>query len=198
MENREMLVVGLGNPGEQYSRTRHNIGFMLAEEIADRYAAGLSFKEKWQAASLMTGISGARVHLVKPLTFMNRSGTAVLRFMSYYKIAPSHLLVIHDDLDMPCARIKLVKGGGAGGHNGIRSIVSSLGTKDFFRLKVGIGRPGMADVHKDFPVDKYVLSHFTAEDVAQLSSRLDPVLDGLELFFGGDVSRAQTLLNSLR
>ena len=113
-------------------------------------------------------------------------------------MTPDQLLVIHDDLDMAPGRIKLVKGGGAGGHNGIKSLVETLGTPDFYRLKIGIGRPGNGLIHPDFPVDKYVLGNFTDEELTVLQSRYDSLADGIRLFLQGYPAKAMNLLNSLK
>ncbi|MGW8195099.1 MAG: aminoacyl-tRNA hydrolase [Desulforhopalus sp.] len=197
MGKRDFIIVGLGNPGEKYRSSRHNAGFLVVEELAKSWGASF-FQEKWQAYCSSLFVGKRKVHLIKPLTFMNRSGQAVCRFYSFLKICPDQLLVIHDDLDMPPARVKLVKGGGTGGHNGIKSLVESLGERDFFRLKVGIGRPGSGDIHRDFPVDKYVLSDFTAEERQNLTDRYKGLIDGIEFLLQDDQSRAMTLLNQMK
>lgn len=198
MEKRDFIVVGLGNPGAEYAGTRHNIGFCLVDQLVAHYEPGASFKEKYQAHYCAVSYGGVKIHCVKPMTYMNRSGQAVAQFVRFYKVMPAQILVIHDDLDMSLARIKLVKGGGAGGHNGIKSIVASLGTNDFHRLKIGIGRPGQGDVHKDYPVEKYVLSSFTSGDIKTLESRYAEIVNGLEFFLKGDEGRAKGVLNSLK
>ncbi|TKB27971.1 aminoacyl-tRNA hydrolase [Desulfopila sp. IMCC35006] len=197
MEKQDFIIVGLGNPGAQYQGTRHNVGFFVVDELARRWNAS-DFLEKWQAQCVSLPMGGEKVHLIKPLTFMNRSGRAVGQFYRFYKTTPDQLLVVHDDLDMAPGRIKLVKGGGAGGHNGIKSLVESLGTPEFYRLKIGIGRPGNGDVHPDFPVDKYVLGNFTDGELEVLQSRYDSFAAGIHLFLQGQVAKAMNLLNSLK
>jgi len=197
MEKKDFIIVGLGNPGEQYASTRHNIGFFVVDELARRWGAVLTH-EKWHALNVSLAVGGHRVHLVKPTTFMNRSGHAVVQFYRFYKIDPDRLLVIHDDLDMAPGRIKLVKGGGTGGHNGIKSLTEMLGTKDFYRLKIGIGRPGTGTVHADFPVDKYVLSNLSDQDQDLLFSRYDDFEDGIQLFLQGNPAQAMNRLNGLK
>ena len=197
METQDFIIVGLGNPGAQYCGTRHNVGFFVVDELARRWNASV-FLEKWQAQHVPLSTGEAKVHLIKPLTFMNRSGRAVGQYYRFYKITPGQLLVVHDDLDMAPGRIKLVKGGGAGGHNGIKSLVESLGTPDFYRLKIGIGRPGNGVVHPDFPVDKYVLGDFADDELAVLQSRYDSLADGIQLFCQGHPAKAMNLLNSLK
>jgi peptidyl-tRNA hydrolase, PTH1 family len=197
METKDFIIVGLGNPGEQYRSTRHNVGFFVVDELVRRWNTTISM-EKWQAKYVSLSVKKVKVHLVKPITFMNRSGIAVDNFARFFKVSPDHLLVVHDDLDMAPGRIKLVKGGGTGGHNGIKSLVEVLGTKDFFRLKIGIGRPGNGVIHPGFPVDKYVLSSFSDEDLHVLQFQYDSLEEGICLFLQGDSARAMNILNSLK
>jgi PTH1 family peptidyl-tRNA hydrolase len=197
MENKVYIIAGLGNPGEQYCSTRHNVGFFIVDDLARRWTSA-TFQEKWHAEYLSLTVGQEKVHLVKPLTFMNRSGKAVTQFLRFFKIAPEQLLVIHDDLDMSSGRVKLVKGGGAGGHNGIKSLVETLGTKVFYRLKIGIGRPGDGAVHADFPVDKYVLSDFTTKELDLLQSRYETIENGIRLFLQESPAKAMNLLNGLK
>ena len=197
MEKTDFIIVGLGNPGEQYCSTRHNVGFFIVDELARRWNSTILL-EKWHALYVSLSVGEEKVHLVKPVTFMNRSGGAVVHFLRFYKVNPDQLLVIHDDLDMAPGRVKLVKGGGTGGHNGIKSLVEALGTKDFYRLKIGIGRPGNGTIHPDFPVDKYVLSNFSKEDFDILQSRYDDFEDGIRLFLQGSPAKAMNLLNGLK
>lgn len=198
MEKKDFIVVGLGNPGAEYTGTRHNIGFCVLDELVAHYLGCVSYREKYQAHYCAATFGGAKLHCIKPMTYMNRSGQSVAQFVNFYKVKPAQIVVIHDDLDMAVARVKLVKGGGAGGHNGIKSIVASLGVNDFYRLKIGIGRPGQGDVHKDFPVEKYVLSNFTSDDVEILEGRYAEIVDGLEFLLKGDEGRAKGVLNSLK
>lgn len=197
MEANTWLIVGLGNPGEQYHLTRHNIGFLVVDHLATRWGR-TAFREKWQALYAADSWSGKNLHIIKPLTFMNRSGKSVAQYFRFFKIQPDHLLVIHDDLDMATGRIKLVKGGGAGGHNGIKSIVEALGAGDFFRLKIGIGRPGKDDIHPEFPVEKYVLSNIDDAEMKIFTSRFDSLQQGIELLLEGEMAKALNLLNSLK
>jgi PTH1 family peptidyl-tRNA hydrolase len=197
MEKRDFIIVGLGNPGEQYCSTRHNVGFFVVDELARRWNSTVSLS-KWNAHYVSLLIEKEKVHLVKPLTFMNLSGRAVGNFFRFYKAIPEHLLVIHDDIDMAPGRVKLVKGGGAGGHNGIKSIIETLGIKDFYRLKIGIGRPGNGIVHPEFPVDKYVLGNFTKEELEHLQSRYDHLEEGIRLFLFGSPPKAMNILNGLK
>lgn len=134
------LIVGLGNPGSQYALTRHNLGFRVVELLGARYNISLnkaSLQSRWGQGHL----NGARVVLAQPLTYMNLSGEAVARLLRYFRLTPEQLVVVHDDLDVPFARLKLTRGGGAGGHRGVKSIQEHLATPDFYRVKLGIGRP---------------------------------------------------------
>lgn len=196
-KNKEFLIIGLGNPGDEYDLTRHNAGYLVLDKLAEKWNCS-AFHHKWDADVTSTRLDGYRVNLIKPLTYMNRSGSPVARFCQFYKMSPDQLLVIHDDLDMHPGRIKLVKGGGAGGHKGIKSIVEHLGTKDFIRLKIGIGRPGQGDVHKEFPVEKYVLSNFSSNELEVLDSRFQSIEIGLRNIFDNDLAKAMNLLNGLK
>lgn len=197
MEKRDYLIVGLGNPGDEYCSNRHNVGFLVLDELASRWNAP-PYQEKWQAQYTSLSFENRKIHLVKPLTYMNRSGRSVVQFFRFFKLSPDQFLVVHDDLDMAPARIKLVKGGGNGGHKGIRSLVETLGIKEFLRLKIGIGRPGKGEVHANFPVEKYVLSNLSSEERETLTSRYDGLVDGILLLLRGESSRAMTLLNTMK
>lgn len=198
MGRQDSLIVGLGNPGAEYEDTRHNVGFLVVDALCNYFESSHNYKDKWSGLYTASSFSDVKIHFLKPLTYMNRSGQSVSQPYSFFKIAPENLIVIHDDLDMAPGRVKLVKGGGNGGHNGIKSIVASIGTKEFYRLKVGIGRPGQNGVHKDFPVEKYVLSNFSREESELLVERYEPIVDGIKYLIQGDIGRAKGVLNSLK
>lgn len=147
---------------------------------------------KWQADFARTSLGGAALGFLKPLTFMNLSGVAVSACAGFYKIPPERILVIHDDLDLPGGRIKIVARGGAGGHNGIRSIIERLGTNDFARIKIGIGRP-----ENSIPADRYVLTNFTVAERLLLAERLALVEEGVRLFVAGGVAAAMNHVNTV-
>jgi len=191
------ILVGLGNPGEKYSGTRHNIGFEVADELARKNGTDISV-QKWDALTVKLFFDGTTVHIVKPMTYMNLSGKSVARFSDFYKIEPAKLIVVHDDLDMNIGRLKLVYGGGAGGHNGIRSIVNCIGTNDFYRLKIGIGRPGSGSAPAEMAVDKYVLTSFDRVESDHIKSRISDLLKGLEQFFQGQPAKAMNYINSFK
>jgi len=191
------LIAGLGNPGGQYENTRHNVGFQIVDALAKRSGDSLT-ADKWDALYCQITITGKRIYLLKPQNFMNRSGVSIARFAQFFKIPKECILVIHDDLDMHPGRIKLVATGGAGGHNGIRSVIQCLGSKDFHRLKVGIGRPGQNGVHADIPVDRYVLSSLARDEQQLLDERKDILLDGVEAFIGSGSQKAMNALNGIK
>lgn len=184
------LVAGLGNPGEKYCNTRHNIGFYFLDLLADQLAVKFS-ATKWQALAVKAVCNRVPVLLVKPMTYMNLSGNALAAAASYYKIPPGKIIVIHDDLDMPLGRVKIVVNRGAGGHNGIRSIISHFGKNDFVRIKIGIGRPETA-----IPVDRYVLSKMNQNEMACVAELKDVVYDALSLLVDDGVEKAMNKINS--
>jgi PTH1 family peptidyl-tRNA hydrolase len=197
MAKKTFLIVGLGNKGSQYDNTRHNAGFLVVDELARRWQVALDM-EKWHSLFGRVQLFGNIVLLLKPMTFMNLSGRGVSEFVRFYKPDLRRILVIHDDLDMSPGRIKLVQGGGSGGHNGIKSVVDCLGSRDFFRLKVGIGRPGLNGVHPDFPVENYVTGHLSDDELQQLSCRYDFIEKGVRLFLTGDPPGAMSVINRLK
>jgi PTH1 family peptidyl-tRNA hydrolase len=181
--------VGLGNPGREYQRTRHNLGFLAADSLAARW--GMTFTRHRARAEVAEGVvDGVRVTLVKPQTFMNNSGDAVRTIMRLANLEPSDVLVIYDEMDLPVGRLRLRDKGSAGGHRGMQSIVDQLGTNEFSRLRIGIGRPP-TDVD---PID-YVLSTFAPSDLLDLRSILDRVADGVEHFLRDGTTAAMNLIN---
>jgi PTH1 family peptidyl-tRNA hydrolase len=171
----DLLVAGLGNPGREYANDRHNVGFMVCDELARRRAA--SFRSKFSAELAEVRVEGCRVALLKPQTFMNDSGRAVAPAARFFKIAPPSLLVVHDDVDLEPGRLQARLGGGLAGHNGLRSIAAQLGTQDFARLRVGVGRPERGDRR---PVADFVLSPFPPEvDVDGLVARAADAVESL-------------------
>jgi peptidyl-tRNA hydrolase, PTH1 family len=182
------LVVGLGNPGKEYAGNRHNVGFMVADVIAGR--AGAKFGRHKRAVADVAegrlGFGGPRLILAKPLTYMNLSGGPVTALANFYKIAPDHIVAIHDELDLPYGQIRTKVGGGEGGHNGLRSMSRSLGTKDYARVRFGIGRPpGRQD-----PAD-YVLSDFSSAERKELEFLVDRAADVTEAVVTKGVEWAQ-------
>ena len=197
MSEDNYLIAGLGNPGSKYETTRHNIGFLVVDALAERHGSSVS-SEKWDALHCRITIGSKRIYLLKPQSYMNRSGAPIAKFADYYKVPKDQILVIHDDLDMHPGRLKLVTTGGPGGHNGIRSTIQHLGTKDFSRLKIGIGRPGQNGVHPEIPVDRFVLSALSDEELKLLDERLETLLDGVEDFIAYGSQKAMNRLNSVK
>ena len=155
----DLLVAGLGNPGRDYARNRHNVGFMGADELARRHDG--SWKSKFNGQLAEIRIDGHKVALVKPETYMNDSGRSVKAAMQFFKLEPDAVLVVHDEIDLPAARLQARLGGGTAGHNGLRSVAQHLGTQEFLRLRVGVGRPGRGDPR---PLADWVLTDFTPDE----------------------------------
>ena len=183
------LIVGLGNPGPKYQKTRHNMGWWVIDELTRRYDLGSGRAE--QRAQTWDGtISGKRIKLVKPLTFMNRSGESVRSLLDYYRISPEQMLVIHDDLDTPFGVLRLRVSGGHGGQNGLRSIIQHLGRKDFARLRFGIGRPpGKMD-----PID-YVLQPYAAKEYDEAQELTLRAADAVESWLQDGIDKAMSAFN---
>jgi PTH1 family peptidyl-tRNA hydrolase len=177
----DLLVVGLGNPGREYERTRHNVGWLVLDELARRL--GASWRAKFSGKLTEVRLNGDRLALLKPETFMNDSGRSVAAAARFFKVEPESLLIVHDDVDLEPGRLQARAGGGLAGHNGLRSLAQSLGSQDFLRLRIGVGRPGRGD-HRS--VADYVLSGFDPEeDVDALVTRSADAVetlarDGLE------------------
>ncbi len=183
------LLAGLGNPGGKYAGTKHNIGFMMLDYLASRY--NLTFvNSKYEASQVKTVLWGAPFILLKPETYMNLSGTAVAGVANFYKIESDKIIVVHDDLDLELGRIRISTGGGDGGHKGIRSIISSIGTKDFPRVRIGIGRPVLP-----IPPEKYVLSNFAADELATIDHQFPRVEEGLQLLVRDGAAAAMNVVN---
>uniref|UniRef100_UPI004056992E aminoacyl-tRNA hydrolase n=1 Tax=Candidatus Electronema sp. TaxID=2698783 RepID=UPI004056992E len=188
------LIVGLGNPGPDYELTRHNAGFLALDYLADQHGWPLT-SEKWQGICGSGRLGSQRVFLVKPQTYMNRSGECAARFAEFHRIGPEGILVLHDDLDLPAGKIKVAAKGGAGGHNGIRSLMQHLGSADFARLKIGIGRPPRNEQGQGVPVDCYVLSAFSGEELELFNSRLPLIQEAVELFVSQGAERCMNQIN---
>lgn len=161
------LIVGLGNPGPKYDQTRHNAGFWFVERIAEKYNGRFLAEAKFSGEVAQVQIAGQKIWLLKPGTFMNRSGQSVSQFSRFYKLSDPQILIAHDELDLDPGVVKLKKGGGHGGHNGLRDVIAHLG-KDFWRLRLGIGHPG----HKDQVVD-FVLNRPSREEEDRIAESID-------------------------
>ncbi|MGE4559302.1 MAG: aminoacyl-tRNA hydrolase [Desulfobulbus sp.] len=194
MADTRFLLVGLGNPGREYELTRHNIGFFFLDCLAGKAGSRVESR-KMDGLYGQGRVLGNQVLFLKPQTYMNRSGQCVRAFVDYFKIPLKQMLVLHDDIDLAAGRIKVVGKGGAGGHNGIRSIAQHLGTFDFARMKIGVGRPLLDDQGQGQPVDQYVLSRMGADEIALFEKRQDIVEQAVELFVRDGVDRCMNRIN---
>ena len=173
------LLVGLGNPGTRYERNRHNIGFMAVDTLVRRHGFP-AFRSKFQSAVVEGSIAGERVYVQKPQTYMNLSGDAVGDAARFYKIAPAEIAVIHDEIDLAPGKLKVKRGGGTAGHNGLRSIDDAIG-EDFWRVRLGVGHPGVKEL-----VHPYVLQNFDAEEMLWVTPLIDAVAEALPLLIKDD------------
>lgn len=186
------LIVGLGNPGQQYAQTRHNAGFWFVERIAKDFNITMTLDKKFHGMVGRGQVHGVDVRLLLPHTFMNKSGQAVIPFVNFYDIANDELLIAHDELDLDVARMRLKTGGGHGGHNGLRDIVPHIGA-DFHRLRLGIGHPGDKSL-----VSGYVLGKPSANEQIALDSMLDTAIKTLPDLVNGEMGKAQQIINSFK
>lgn len=183
------MIVGLGNPEEDYADTRHNLGFACVRELARRMGAKIE-RKRWQSLVGRAASSGA--WFVLPQTYMNLSGQAVAKALRDTRVIPDRLWVVHDELDLPLCRLRIRRGGSGAGHNGVLSIISALGTADFVRFRVGIGKPA----RKGSPAGRsYVLGRFTKAEAERLPSIVDGVADALELALDAGIERAMDRFN---
>ena len=185
------LIVGLGNPGPRYDRTRHNAGFWFLDALAARYHCELRPESRFKGAVGRCSIAGQDCRLLRPDTFMNRSGEAVATVAGFYRIPPEAILVAHDELDLDPGVVRLKRGGGHGGHNVLRDTSTRLGSKDFLRLRIGIGHPG----HKDQVVD-YVLQKPSPDDRIAIERAIDRALEVVPEVISGGLERAMNSLHA--
>jgi PTH1 family peptidyl-tRNA hydrolase len=184
----DLLVAGLGNPGREYAATRHNVGFMVCDELARRHGGG--FRSKFSGELAEIRLDALRLALLKPQTYMNESGRSVAAAVRFFKVEPESLLAVHDEVDLEPGRIQARLGGGLAGHNGLRSVAGSLGTSEFLRLRVGVGRPERGDPR---PVADFVLSPFEPDvDVEALVAR---AADAVEIVARDGLDEAQRRFN---
>lgn len=183
------LIVGLGNPGDKYASTRHNAGFHFVEAVASHFQGVFRAEKRFFGEACRVNIGSAQCHLLKPMTFMNRSGQSVAAICNFYKLKPEEVLVVHDELDLPPGVIKLKKGGGHGGHNGLRDIHKAIGN-DYHRLRVGIGHPG----DRNLVVD-YVLKRPSKADDTLIREAIDRGVDEIEAIVSGDLQKAMNRLH---
>ena len=186
----DWMIVGLGNPGKDYEKTRHNVGFRSTDLLAGLLKTKID-RLKFKALTRMVTYNGMKVLLVQPQTYMNLSGAAVSALATYYKVKPERILVIFDDISLPVGRIRIRKDGSAGGHNGIKSIIQSLGTDQFPRVKVGVG----AKPHPDYDLADWVLSRFSAQEEKALAPALENAANAALLVLDQGTEKAASAYN---
>ena len=189
----EFLIVGLGNPGDKYTTTRHNAGFMFLDYVAGRCGVSIN-RSKFRSLCGDTAIEGKRVLLMKPQTFMNNSGEAVIEAANFYKIPPEKVIVISDDATLDVARLRVRRKGSHGGHNGLKNIILHLGTDNFPRIKIGVGQKP----HPDFDIIDWVLGNLSAEDIKNTASKYEFAYDGLVKVLSGDIDGAMQICNGVK
>ena len=185
------LVVGLGNPGPEYRETRHNVGFLVIDELTKRWRVSDEWREKFEALQIKTTIGDEPVIVAKPLTFMNLSGQAVAELAGFYKIDPPDVFVVTDDVALPLGRLRARREGGAGGHNGLKSVIQHLGTQAFPRMRVGVGR---GDDRRD--LSDHVLGRFEAGEREIVSAAVLRAADATEMFLREGIERAMGVFNA--
>ena len=190
MEDTPSIIIGLGNPGTEHARDRHNVGYWLADDIASSLGARFSGDQKLLGDTCQVTVQHHPVRLLKPTTFMNRSGQSVRQAMDYYKASPERLLIVHDDLDLPLGTARLKRTGGHGGHNGLRDIIAHCG-RDFLRLRIGIGHPGRKE-----QVVGYVLHPPGKDELPDIQRALDEARRAVDVLYADGLERAMTFLHT--
>ena len=185
------LIVGLGNPGAEYRDTRHNVGFKVADALAERWRVAGEWREKFDALQVKTAVGSEHVILAKPLTFMNLSGHAVAALAGFYKIEPAGIFIVTDDVALPMGRLRARREGGAGGHNGLKSLIQSLATQAFPRMRVGVGR---GDLRRDLA--DHVLGRFEADERDTVSAAVLRAADASEMFLSEGIERVMNVFNA--
>ncbi|MBQ4404348.1 MAG: aminoacyl-tRNA hydrolase [Selenomonadaceae bacterium] len=183
------IFVGLGNPTPEYAATKHNVGFMLADKLAEKISAE-NWREKFNALVAESFLDGEKILIVKPQTFMNLSGEAVAPIVNFYKIDAANLIVAHDDMDLPLGMIRLRPKGLSGGHRGVESIIQHLGTQNFPRVRIGVGRPP-----ENWTVNHHVLSPFTQEDAEKISAAIGELVPAVLCIFKEGINNAMNKFN---
>jgi peptidyl-tRNA hydrolase, PTH1 family len=181
------LIAGLGNPGARYEKTRHNVGFLVIEELLRRQQ--LEFKEKEDYKIARGSMGDEKIIFLEPLTFMNRSGVAVRKIMQKSNVFPDTLIVVHDDLDLEAGKLKIRKKGSSGGHKGIESVMQNIGTREFIRIKIGIGRDPFVQT------EKYVLSKFRKDEMQTIKEAIDRAVESVNSIIRDGVERAMNRFN---
>lgn len=185
------LIVGLGNPGPEHKQTRHNAGFWFVDRITEQHHCRLKYEARFHGEVGRCELRGHDCHLQKPSTYMNRSGQAVVALTHFFRIPRDEVLVVHDELDLPAGVVRLKRGGGHGGHNGLRDLIAHLGGNDFLRLRLGIGHPG----NRDQVID-YVLQRPSKQDCDLIQEAMDQAMEVMPLAVSGELERAMHKLHS--
>jgi len=185
------LIAGLGNPGPDYAATRHNAGFWFVDELADRLRVSLAPERSYFGMAARASVGGRPVWLLEPTTFMNLSGKSVAALARFFKIEPNEILVVHDELDLMPGQVKLKLGGSHAGHNGLKDIHAQLGSDDYWRLRIGIGHPGVKS-----EVINYVLKKPSAEHRVEIEKAIEQALAGIDLVLDDDMERATMKINA--
>ncbi len=185
------LVAGLGNPGARYALTRHNAGYWYIDRLAERLGARFSPDRRFHGQVASVALGARTLRLLKPETHMNHSGRSVQALAAYFGVAPDEMLVVHDELDLPPGTLRVKRGGGHGGHNGLRDVIAALSTREFWRLRIGIGHPG----HRDEVVD-YVLTRAGAAEQRAIDESVERALGATDLLLGGKLEQAMHLLHT--
>ena len=188
-----MLFAGLGNPGPEYAQTRHNVGFWLVDAAARWVRLSFRREARFQGEVCRYSEDGRECRLLKPLTYMNLSGDSVAALVRFYRIPTEQILVAHDDLDLPPGSVRLKRGGGDGGHNGLKDITAKLGSNDYYRFRIGIGHPGSREL-----VTPYVLGRPSPDDLRQLEAGVDTALQLLPRLLDGEMTQVMNELNRRR
>ncbi|MBW1722976.1 MAG: aminoacyl-tRNA hydrolase [Deltaproteobacteria bacterium] len=183
------VIGGLGNPGRKYRDTRHNLGFRVVRQLAKGFNTALTGR-RFQSRYTWTVYKGQEIILIRPLTYMNHSGLSIKACVDFFRVTPERILIIHDDIDLPVGRIRVVRGGGAGGHKGVSSIIQHLGTQQFPRIKLGIGRPRYGE-----PIEEYVLSPFYGDEKEIIDRVVQMAVQACGLFISDGVEAAMNITN---
>ena len=184
------LFVGIGNPGQQYNGTRHNLGYDLIDRIAATWQTQFRHQKKFSGHTAQARQNNTIIHLLKPDTYVNESGRAVQAMAGFYQVSPEQIIILHDDLDLPPGTVRIKQGGGPGGHNGLRDIIQTLDTKNFWRIRIGIGHPGNPN-----QVTPYVLSQPTTTERQQYDQAIARTMDQLHHITSGSMEQAQQQLH---
>ena len=190
-DNTIQLIAGLGNPGNEYEKTRHNAGYWFIDQLVSRYNVTLKNESKFLGEVGRVTLSSQSVWLIKPGAFMNRSGQSIAALARFYKIPPEQILLVHDELDLSPGVVKLKQGGGHGGHNGLRDSIAQLASKNFYRLRLGIGHPGSKE-----QVEGFVLGKTPQAEKELIEFAIDKSMDSLDLIVQGDMQKAMNQIHS--